>query len=307
MQTQNQLRKSSEKQNYSPQRNDKIKVLNILNTNSNCDDTHNAMFTVSMTMQTEGHSLNTNNNPFAILPSTKENQEPTLTNTVLKKLISENILEELDPSKENSPTLKENNCMDNNGRNYFEFNSDSENSYNYIHEANKYIIRQSNIVDSMPINMHIDNDIISKENKHNKYNNFNFEEVLPSRDLSILKPGNSTINNLNPLELRANDLEKDEKLYVTTNKIQNFENLNIENQSLPNNSSNSIKEKLVKMKKSFNIKQVMENYVHTNINNNEQKFNALSKTIYLNDEKMNINEIKDKIDYSNIHKMSVLN
>jgi serine/threonine protein kinase len=88
-----------------------------------------------------------------------------------KILIPQNILEEIDASQENSPEMKK--------EEVFDFNSESENSYNYIHEANKSILRQAVTVEEQDGKLKC-----TSVEEFNKYNNIIFGEI--TKEFSIV-------------------------------------------------------------------------------------------------------------------------
>jgi hypothetical protein len=202
----------------------KNKLVNILHThNPNIEGSqdNNHMFTVSMTVsniQSNTNSItnnlllnNTNSNILNVLKNEDNNANQIIHNNTRKIILRNNDdIKEVDPAKENSPNDK------NNEHHFFnDFDSGDENSYNFVHEANKSIIRQSmNIADSIPVNYTNLGDML---NDYNKFNNFNFDILNTERNRDVL---NSEGN-------QGNDISHERK--ETSNVSTHFTRLNQEN------------------------------------------------------------------------------
>lgn len=165
------------------------KFVNILNKDGN------ATFTVSMTMNTHSQINSLNSNAHNVNTETEKE----------KKFIKEHILEEMDPDKECSPHVVRN------GKNLFEFDSDdSRNSYNYIHVANKSFMRNSDVLDTHPLNT---NGIVSPQVLGNRFNNVDIGDALDKSDVKF-----SSLNNVAQL---MEDKGKDyNEIEVQPNKIK---------------------------------------------------------------------------------------
>ncbi len=88
-----------------------------------------------------------------------------------KILIPQNILEEIDASQENSPEMKK--------EDVFDFDSESENSYDYVHQANQSILRQAKTVEEDEGKQKY-----TSVEEYNKYNNIVFGEI--TKEFSIV-------------------------------------------------------------------------------------------------------------------------
>lgn len=223
------------------------KLVNILNSTNSMEE-NNAMFTVSMTVQSGSQLHSINANPFlhninSIHVNNNLYESSTgLQNDKTKKIQVDHILEEIDPSKENSPVVKTP------GKKFFEFNStySDDNTYNYVHEANKSLVRKSNIIDT--INNLSDNAHTNNEREYNKFNNFNYGCALETDNKSIdHKDRNKSSNPIN----KNSELDR---LKQNFSNINNINTTKIGEINKPNsNTSTQINSNPVYIKKNITI------------------------------------------------------
>lgn len=183
-------------------------VVNILNSNSNEDQ---AMFSVTVTLNTNSqlHSVQTmrTNNIQSLNTDKHENASSTNNYNENNLQIFQNsrkiipVLEEA--SKECSPNLKDDKDSK---KNYFEFNSSSENSYNFVHDA-KESIRNTVYIDSLPFKIEENYEKINQVFNADKFNNFEFVDLI---SLDTNKEKNSSnkpelYNKLTPSKVKELD------------------------------------------------------------------------------------------------------
>jgi serine/threonine protein kinase len=211
---------NKESVNPLPQKNNI--VVNILNNNSNEDG---AMFSVTVTLNTNSqlHSVLTTrtNNLQSVNTEKYENGSSNQNNNEnnfqicqqSRKIIP--VLEEA--SKEYSPNIKDDKDS---GKNYFEFNSDSENSYNFVHHAKGSIRNTVNLdVDSLPFKIEENFDKIHQVYNADKFNNFDFVDVISlgtnKEKISSIRP--EIYGKLTPSKVK--DLDRlDKEFHISENE-----------------------------------------------------------------------------------------